>query len=177
MAISEESRHHLYQRLEAVLGPQEATTLMEHLPPVGWADVATKQDLATLRIATNAAIEGLRAEVGGLRGEVGGLRAEVGGLRGEVGGLRGEVDGLRGEVVGLRADLGVMGGEVVGLRADLGVMGGEVVGLRADLGVMRQDIESALHAELNRLLLWLLPTLLTALGLVFAVAFAAAKLS
>ena len=41
MAISEESRHHLYLPLKAVLGAEEATTLMEHLPPVGWADVAT----------------------------------------------------------------------------------------------------------------------------------------
>ena len=49
MAISEESRHHLYQRLEEVLGPAEATVLMEHLPPVGWADVATKRDLDVLR--------------------------------------------------------------------------------------------------------------------------------
>ena len=48
MAISEESRHHLYQRLEEVLGPAEATVLMEHLPPVGWAHVATKRDLDVL---------------------------------------------------------------------------------------------------------------------------------
>ena len=46
--MSEESRHHLYQRLEQVLGPKEATVLMEHLPPVGWADVATKRDLDVL---------------------------------------------------------------------------------------------------------------------------------
>ena len=45
MAISEESRHHLYRRLEEVLGSAEAAVLMEHLPPVGWADVATKRDL------------------------------------------------------------------------------------------------------------------------------------
>lgn len=31
MAINEESRHHLYRRPEAVLGPEEATVLMEHL--------------------------------------------------------------------------------------------------------------------------------------------------
>jgi hypothetical protein len=48
VAISEESRHHLYQRLEEVLGPKQATVLMEHLPPVGWADVATKRDLYAL---------------------------------------------------------------------------------------------------------------------------------
>ena len=49
MAISEETRHHLYRRLEEALGPEEASTLMEHLPPVGWADVATKHDLDVIR--------------------------------------------------------------------------------------------------------------------------------
>lgn len=44
MAISEESRHGLYQALEETIGREHATTLMEHLPPVGWADVATKRD-------------------------------------------------------------------------------------------------------------------------------------
>jgi hypothetical protein len=48
MAVDERSRHELYRRLEEVLGPDAATTLIEHLPPVGWADVATKNDLAGL---------------------------------------------------------------------------------------------------------------------------------
>ena len=48
MVVDERSRHELYRRLEEVLGPEAATTLIEHLPPVGWADVATKQDLAGL---------------------------------------------------------------------------------------------------------------------------------
>lgn len=45
MAISEESRREMYVKLEEVLGAAVATTMMEHLPPVGWADVATKHDL------------------------------------------------------------------------------------------------------------------------------------
>jgi hypothetical protein len=45
MAVDERTRHQLFLRLEGVLGDEEANTLMEHLPPVGWADVATKRDL------------------------------------------------------------------------------------------------------------------------------------
>jgi hypothetical protein len=47
MAIDERSGHELYLRFEQVLGRQQADTLMELLPPVGWADVTTKQDLAS----------------------------------------------------------------------------------------------------------------------------------
>jgi hypothetical protein len=50
MAVDERARHELYRRLEAVLGAPEAATLMEHLPPVGWADVATKRDLDALAL-------------------------------------------------------------------------------------------------------------------------------
>ena len=48
MVVDERSRRELYRRLEEVLGPDAATTLIEHLPPVGWADVATKNDLTGL---------------------------------------------------------------------------------------------------------------------------------
>jgi hypothetical protein len=48
MAIDERSRNALYRRLEEVLGSEAATTLIEYLPPVGWADVATRHDLAGL---------------------------------------------------------------------------------------------------------------------------------
>lgn len=48
MALDKRSRHQLHLRLEETLGPDGATTLMEHLPPVGWADVATKRDLDAL---------------------------------------------------------------------------------------------------------------------------------
>lgn len=46
MAVTQESRYRMHQRLDEVLGAEPAATLMEHLPPTGWADLATKQDVA-----------------------------------------------------------------------------------------------------------------------------------
>jgi len=54
MAIDEGSRHRLFKRLESLLGEEEASTLMAHLPPVGWADVATKHDLEQLELRMDA---------------------------------------------------------------------------------------------------------------------------
>ncbi|MEO7804784.1 MAG: hypothetical protein ABIS18_10860 [Actinomycetota bacterium] len=71
MAIDERSRHGLYLKLEQVLGSDEATTLMEHLPPVGWADVATKHDLEQLRVHLELQIQGAtNAIMAAFRGEL-----------------------------------------------------------------------------------------------------------
>jgi hypothetical protein len=56
-AITEETRHRLFKRLEGVLGEEDATVLMEHLPPVGWADVATRRDLDVLELRFEAKLE------------------------------------------------------------------------------------------------------------------------
>jgi hypothetical protein len=45
MEIDERTRHEMYSSLEEKLGTKVADALMAHLPPVGWADVATKQDV------------------------------------------------------------------------------------------------------------------------------------
>ena len=74
MARTEESRHQLFQRLEELLGLEEASTLMEMLPPVGWADVATKRDLDQLESRLEARMDRLARE---FRGEMEGLRAEM----------------------------------------------------------------------------------------------------
>lgn len=63
MAITEHTRHQLHQALIESLGEEEAATLMEHLPPVGWADVATKTDIDNLRTATKTDIENLRTSL------------------------------------------------------------------------------------------------------------------
>ncbi len=81
MTISEQSRHALHTRLVEVLGSEEAVVLMEYLPPVGWADVATKRDLDQFAAMTKRDLDGLRIE---LRGEMSELRGEIGQLRGEM---------------------------------------------------------------------------------------------
>jgi hypothetical protein len=53
MALDERARHELFLRLQQVLGAEQADTLMEMLPPVGWADVATKRDLDALEERMN----------------------------------------------------------------------------------------------------------------------------
>ena len=63
MAVTEKQRHDLFNKLEEALGPDGAATLMDMLPPAGWADVATKQDLASLQQATKQEIAALRADV------------------------------------------------------------------------------------------------------------------
>ncbi len=50
MSVDERSRHQLFSHLDELLGPDDAATLIEHLPPVGWADVATKRDLDALEV-------------------------------------------------------------------------------------------------------------------------------
>ena len=54
MAITEKQRHDLFSKFEETLGPEHAATMMELLPPVGWADVATKRDLEALRAEVRA---------------------------------------------------------------------------------------------------------------------------
>jgi hypothetical protein len=48
VAINERARLELYAALEEIMGTERADTLMGLLPPVGWADVATKHDLASV---------------------------------------------------------------------------------------------------------------------------------
>lgn len=75
--FTDDDRRRLYDALEQSIGHDPAAILMAHLPPVGWAELATKGDIAELR-----------GEMAELRGE---LRGEMAELRGEVAELRGEM--------------------------------------------------------------------------------------
>lgn len=62
MAISEHDRYELHKWLVDSAGEQVAETLMAHLPPVGWADVATKRDLDVLGSTLRGEMQEMRAE-------------------------------------------------------------------------------------------------------------------
>ena len=71
MAVDDQRlRQSLHSRLAELVGADETALLMSYLPPVGWADVATKRDLDVLRSEMAVLRSDLRAEIGDVRGEV-----------------------------------------------------------------------------------------------------------
>jgi hypothetical protein len=68
MPVDDRTRLNLHRKLESVLGREEADSLMAHLEPVTWNEVATKDDLnalgATLRAELRADfIEGMNRQI------------------------------------------------------------------------------------------------------------------
>jgi hypothetical protein len=78
VTINEHQRYQLHQALDTYLGPEKAATLMAYLPPVGWADVATKHDLTALEeridLRLTAQIASVRTE---LHTGLGAVRSEL----------------------------------------------------------------------------------------------------
>ena len=56
MALTHAQRTSMFNTLAGVMGQDDAETLMQHLPPSGWDNVATKDDLRAGFAETNAAI-------------------------------------------------------------------------------------------------------------------------
>jgi hypothetical protein len=64
MSVDEQRlRQSLHARLAELVGADETALLMNYLPPVGWADVATKRDLDVLRSEMEALRSDLRGEL------------------------------------------------------------------------------------------------------------------
>jgi len=87
MSITEASRFQLRTAIGQILSEEAADTLMELLPPVGWADVATKTDLQHLRDELKGDINSLRVAT----------KSDLQHLRNE---LKNDIDSLRNELKG-----------------------------------------------------------------------------
>ena len=87
MSITEASRFQLRTAIGKILDEEAADTLMELLPPVGWADVATKTDLQHLRDELKGDINSLRVAT----------KSDLQHLRNE---HKNDIDSLRNELKG-----------------------------------------------------------------------------
>ena len=76
MTVDDRTRMELHRRLTEVLGDQEADTLMAHLPPVTWQNVATTDSVDSARVVLATQIDALRSDVDRHVTE---LRADLGG--------------------------------------------------------------------------------------------------
>ena len=63
MTVDDRTRMELHRRLTEVLGDQEADTLMAHLPPVTWQNVATTDSVDSTRVVLATQIDALRSDV------------------------------------------------------------------------------------------------------------------
>lgn len=82
MTVTEVTRHQLYKRLEDILGTDDANTLMEHLPPLGWGEVATKAETERGFAATKAEMErgfaAAKDDIAALRTDMDALEVRMG---------------------------------------------------------------------------------------------------
>jgi septal ring factor EnvC (AmiA/AmiB activator) len=97
--VSDQDRRDLYEALERGLGERPAATMMELLPPVGWADLARQSDL----VAVRGEIAGVRGEIAEVSGAIAEVRGEIAEVRGEIAEARGEIGKVHGELARLSA--------------------------------------------------------------------------
>jgi alpha-galactosidase len=119
MTVDDRTRMELHRRLTEVLGDQEADTLMAHLPPVTWQNVATTDSVDSTRVVLATQIDALRSDVDRHVTE---LRSDV-----------------HGQITQLRADLG---GQITELRSDLN---GHVTALNSALSTGLSDLRAEMH--------------------------------
>ena len=129
MTVDDRTRLNLHRKLDAVLGTEEADTLMAHLPPVTWNEVSTKDDLATLGTTMRSEMHTMGTE----------LRSEMRTMGTE-----------------LRSEMHTMGAE---LRSDVHAMGSEMQIARTELRGEMQTGFATLRTEFieatNRQIKWL----------------------
>ncbi|MDA0201759.1 MAG: hypothetical protein O2986_00445 [Actinomycetota bacterium] len=139
MSITDRQRLKLLRTLETVIGPEDASTLMDHLPPVTWANVATIDHVSAVGDQTTKALRGeMQVLCTQLRSEMHTLSTE----------RRGEMNEL---CVELRSEMAVLANQ---LRSEMNEFGTELRSEMKQLGTQpRSEINqhgSRLEAAIER---------------------------
>lgn len=92
MAITESQRFEMQLALRRVLGDEMGDRLMEHLPPVGWSEVALSRDVDSVRRDVDA----LRRDLDALRRDFESFRNEM--MR-EIAGVKSSIRVLTGAMI------------------------------------------------------------------------------
>ena len=70
MVGSAAARDRFYRTIEPLLGADQADFLMDALPPMDWGEIATKSDVADLRVEMRTEMREMRAEMREMRAEM-----------------------------------------------------------------------------------------------------------
>jgi hypothetical protein len=141
MPVTDDARHELHTDLTNTIGRSSAATLMELLPPVGWDDLATRQDLHQQTTLLRRDLEHLRASTKkDLDHHTAVHRAE----------LHGAFNQLRSEMAGMRME---MQSEFAQMRSDM----------QAGLADVRSYVDRGLR-EQTRVFVVAVAALLTGVG-------------
>ncbi len=135
MSITDRQRLKLLRTLETVIGPEDASTLMDHLPPVTWANVATVDHVSAIGDQTTKT---LRSEMQVLSTQ---LRSEMNELRVE---LRSDMTVLSNQ---LRNEMNQLG---IQLRGEVNQLG---IQLRSEIDQHGSRLEAAIERGFRRQIL------------------------
>lgn len=143
MSITDRQRLKLLRTLETVIGPEDAGTLMDHLPPVTWANVATVDHVSAIGDQTTKALHSemqvlstqLRSEMKELRVE---LRSDMAVLSNQ---LRNEMNELGTELRSEMHELGIQ------LRSELNQLG---IQLRSEIDQHGSRLEATIERGFRR---------------------------
>ena len=149
MSVSEIERRQLHKEVENIMSDDSAAVLMRLLPPVGWNDFATKQDLETLgnfmQLSFNNSMLELRNEMRKeFVDETGILRNS---MHGEFVDLRKE---MRSEFSAVRSEMNT---EFAAVRSELRY---EIDGLRKEMNTGFLDLRKEMNNQTHRMFMAML---------------------
>ena len=163
MALTERSRHRLYEALGPIIDDEQAVQeMLSYFPARDVEEPVTKDflraelqtEIGALRSEMHAMDSALREEIGTLRSE---MHAEIGALRSE---MHAEVGTLRAEMHAMDSALR---DEISSLRTE--VRAGDAA-LRIEIGSLRTEMERMVRTMQT----WLVGTAISLGGLIVAVA-------